>query len=357
MARRQPAPAVRPDTSATSATILPGVALPAWAYGPAAAEPEPEPAAAVAPEPEPEPELVAAGPVAAAVGAGAVALAAPASAAPAPAPAFAAPAPVSPPVAPATPAVPAPAVPDAGPASPVPPVQGPAEPAEALPAPAAGVSPIAQDLLPPESARSHGRRAKDTVPGSAGTDKSRRPLLLVAGIVVVVLLAAFAAFVTPGFLVSGSDSDNGTVATPTVHVVLPATVAGRAKAAGAAALNAAATRTLSGLGVSPLAAATYAKAGAPTVTLAAGVAPASAAARATYFARWHLSAAVTKPVAAPTGKAGVTAQCGTANFGGKAAGVCVFLGPQLAGTLSVPGASAAQAASLLPAVVSAPVAR
>lgn len=347
MARRQPSPQVRSDLSATSATILPGVALPPWAYGPAAPEPEPEPEQAVA---APEPELVyAAAPAATDQPTAPV----PVMPLPPPPAAFlpSAPSPA------AAPAVPEPAL-EAGPAlaelaapSPVAVV----ETAEATTDPPFQPAPVQLGTVLPGS-----HRAVSATPEVPAGPRSRRPLLLVAGLVVVLLLGAFAAFVTPGFLTSSSDdSGGGVVVSPRAAVVLPAMVAGHSKAVAPAAIapSAAAARALTAAGVTSVSAATYVKPGAQTFTLAAGLAPAAAATRATYFTLWVHADGVVKPVAVASGMANVKAQCGTATVAGKPTGVCGFIGPKVAGTVSVPGATAAQVAKLLPTLVKVPVVR
>ncbi|HEY7857701.1 MAG TPA: hypothetical protein VIC82_04280 [Candidatus Nanopelagicales bacterium] len=347
MARRQPSPQVRTDLSATSATILPGVALPAWAYGPVAPEPELEPVVAA-----PEPELVYA-----AVPAATEQSTAPVPVMPLPPPPAAfmpnQPSPVSEPEAsePVLEAEPAPAALAAP--SPVDAVE--AEAPTYAPDPPHQPTPSELGTVLPGS-----HRAPSASPEAPAGERNRRPLLLVAGLVVVLLLAAFAAFVTPGFLNSSSDdSGSGVVVTPRAAVVLPATVAGHTKAVipAAAASSAAAAKALAASGVTSVVAATYVKPGAQTFTLAAGLAPAAAATRATYFTLWAHADGVAKPAVAASGVVSVKAECGTATVAGKATGVCAFVGPKVAGTVTVPGATAAQVAKLLPSLVKVPVVR
>lgn len=368
MARRQPTPQVRPDASATSATILPGVALPAWAYGPVAPEPEPapaapEPAAPAATAPEPAPELVHAG-----VPAVSEQSTAPVAPVPLPPPPAAfrpeQPSPVSEPE-PAV-AVPAAAVaaPEAAVAAPAPEVMVEPVVAETPVAPvmAAPYAPAPTASVPadPGSVLPGAHRAVSPEPQDSGTSANRRPLLLVAVLVIVVLLGAFAAFVYPGFMNSTSDDTSGAVVvTRPPAVALPATVAGHTKSTTpqAAAVDARAGKVLTAAGAMAVTAATYVKPGSAPFTLAAGLAPRTTAARGTFFSLWAHAGAVAAPMTANAGKAGVTAQCGTVTVAGKAAGECAFLGPKLAGTVSVAGASPSQVAGLLPALVAAPSAR
>ena len=164
----------------------------------------------------------------------------------------------------------------------------------------------------------------------------------------------FAAFVTPGFLVSSSDETPPAPIPPATTVTLPATVAGYAivtTPAGKTAATAAA-KTFAATGVRNGTASVYAH-GATTVTLAAGLAAGDPA---RYLVAWQKTRRRHRRLAGATsGQATVKAQCGATTVAGKAAAACGFAGPQVAGADHGPGFAPAQAAKLLPAFVAAPV--
>lgn len=323
MARQPSVAPVPSDGPLLAASVLPGVPLPAWTAGPVvAAAPEPEPVQpAVATEPQPE--LVSVGATVGADLVGEVDAAATTELSARPAPPVAGVSPsgaatVLPVAVPTAGAVAAPAVLPAG-----------------APSAAGGHHAVPQLAAPPS-------------PGGG----SRRLVLLV-GAVVVVAAGAFAAFVTPGFLVSSSDEVAPAPTRPATTVTLPATVAGYTTVttpAGKAAA-AAAAKTFARTGARSGTASVYAH-GATTVTVAAGVVAGDPAG---YLVAWQKAYAVTRVATAASGQATVKAQCGATTVAGKAATACGFAGPRVAGAITVPGLTPAQAAKLLPAFVAAPV--
>jgi hypothetical protein len=347
VARRQSALTVRTDVSASAATVLPGVSLPAWAYVPEPAlEPLPESMtdsfAALVREPEPS-------------YAGAIATSEPAYA-PAPLAPLAYPAP-SYPVAAAAQML-SPAVVDY-PLAPAMPLTAFAPVPDTLWGPPAANTAVGADIAPPLP----GELPYDATYGAAPpTDHhapvdesaaapkqrgSRRTLMLVGGLVVALLLGAFAAFVTPGFLVSSSDgTDTNAVATTTPHVLLPPSHAGYAKVSSpaATAANTAATSALSAAGATGVAAATYSKGTSAQVTVASGLLSSvpTAAQKARLISAWAASVAATGTTTVVVPQA--TAQCGTRTGGA----VCIVIAGRKVTTLNVPGVTAAQAAALVP---------
>jgi hypothetical protein len=354
VARREPVPPVPTDGSASAASVLPGVALPDWA-APHVATPPPSTeresvAVSVA---APEPELVGA-----VVGATAATPTAPAPYVPEP-----------PPAPPATAAL------DTAPVTAETVVLEPVVEPEAVPAAVAVAQPdvptprsatvlpgTAQPFLPQGA---DGQQVAPPAPSTgpvlgsmssapAGTS-SRRPLLLVGLLVLLLAVGAFAAFVTPGFLAESEPPAQPAAVVPTTPTVtLPAKVAGMTQVTSKSATAAATVVSgkLVAAGLASTTAATYTAKGSPVTTLGAG--PVAKAAQGTFLDSWAKAFTVSKPTSAKTGAAGVTGSCGTAKVNGKNGAACGFVGPQVAGSISAPGTTPKQLAKQLPAFVAAP---
>jgi hypothetical protein len=137
-------------------------------------------------------------------------------------------------------------------------------------------------------------------------------------------------------------------------VTLPAKVKGMTQGTSKSG-KAAATVVAGKLAVAGLAsttAATYTAKGSPVVSLGAGAV--AKAEQGSFLGSWAKAFKVSKPASAKTGAAGATGRCGTAKVDGKNGAACGFVGPQVAGSISAPGATPQQLAKLLPAFVAAP---
>lgn len=364
MARTPSAPAIPEQMSASAASVLPGVALPTWAQAPAPAAP---------PEPAPVPTELAP---------------AYATAAPLTVPEYADP-------------VGADSDPDSAPysladlpATAFPPGTHSLEYgadqtyAEQATPNYPAVSPellstTAPLTLPGDmfGAEGLGDGIPDVLPATHHSEteepKGRRvhPLILVLGIVALVAVGAFAAFVTPGFLVSQADDDTSAVvpaphtapkppatpapvtdqpATPDATVVFRRTDGYQAVTVPAATRIAAEhEQRLADLGLPGGIAFGYAKKGAHNQVVAAAPKPTSGpvANPAAFLTAWQKTYGVSGAKAVKTGQKGAVAKCGTATYHGTAGAACAFAGPQAYGTVWVPHTRAAAAAATIPGVV------
>ena len=396
------------ESGLSSATILPGVPLPDWALpaGPVAPEPADEPPAVaeVAASDEADRTLVLAT-------VGAAEVAGPGAAAAPFAPPVAAPVPQAPPEpaeAPRSPDRRAPATPTHAPEPPQPPapvsveavaepVRAPAPPSSPLPwgpalgAVAAASAPAFADLsaaapedpdaepddavTPGDSTAATGAPAPTALvaPPSApavvlrqlepdavedvasdestepadGTTSRRRPLLLLAAVGVVALLAAVAAFVYPGFLVSqdpdpvppSSDGGPAPVAAPVMTLQTPPTAAGLTRLSGPAdvALKTAAERAALP-GLSAPVTAVYGTGGAVRAEVVAWktTAPLPSTAISTAFAGFSSSAQASVTGIATVASAPGQMSCGTTLLSGSVpATVCFWADDASFGSITV----------------------
>jgi hypothetical protein len=404
------------DSSTTGATILPGVPLPQWGP-PQAPEPEPAPApepalvaAVSAPEP---PALAVSAPVPTAPLMSAPLMNPPTMAPPEPddlviaAPELVAePAPVeyvAAPPAPETLAAPhaaeyvaAPpealsAPPEALSALLAPPVTEPIDPPASLPPfePIAAVAAVAPAFTL-EAPYSHAvptgtpLDAPDDLPASLDTllaeptadegaepdveakDRSPRPVVLVAIVGGVAVLAALAAFVWPGLLVT-QDATTDTVAatlqvpaTRTLALGTPAAIAGMTRVTGApdAALRATATRTTpKGFGT-PVGA-VYGTKGTPAATVIAWTAPSSVPAQSVSAAFTGFQSAASAPVTGittvPPGSLGGQLSCGSGVVSSTPATICFWADGSSFGAITVLRPASAERGAAVAAAVRAAV--
>lgn len=399
------------DSSTTGATILPGVPLPQWGPPP---EPEPEPA------PAPEPVLVAAvsapEPPALAVSAPvptAPLMSAPMMAPPEPddlviaAPELGAePAPVEFVAAPPAPETLAAheyvAAPEHVAAPPedlsallAPPETDSIDPPEALPPfePLAAVAAVAPaftleapyshtaptatpvdapedlpallDSPPAEQAEPMADGSHEPEPDVEPSARPPRPVVLVAIVGGVAVLAALAAFVWPGLLVTQdatTDTVAATLQVPATRTALgtPAAIAGMTRVTGApdAALRATATRTTpTGFGT-PVSA-VYGTKGTPAATVIAWTAPSSAPAQTVSAAftgfQSAASAAVTGITTVPAGSLGGQLSCGSGVVSSTPATVCFWADGSSFGAITVLRPASADRGAAVAAAVRAAV--